>query len=738
MKRVLNPRPVAFLAFFLVVGIAAAYYLGLPGVFSLPAWILCGIIFGILFFRQKRQTLAVLYLFSFFLGAFLFQMQFHTDFSGFDPDRTYRIEGYVSDRSKMESQTHTYLLTDVKIGGQNFGKKIILYSPDILEYGDTVVTEGEISPPSPPRNPGDFDETMYLAGKGAGFSLYRVSLDVERNSLSWYQYPFLLREKLADKMDEIFSRESAPIAKAMFLGVKDEIPQETRDSFSKTGIAHILAISGLHVAILSYALNFLLKKLKVERRLRFILNIFILVLYATLTGFAPSILRAVLMTVFVIIGRWKFSKRDTLVFLSAALIFTLLGNTTQLFLPGLLMSYGVVFGILCLNPPLMRLFRKIHLDKVKLDASLATSLSATASVFPMTAYFFNNVALAAPLANFFAVPLAGIIVLFSGIGTIVSLGIPQAGRVLAFPAEISIRGLTWLNEQIAQSSFGFIEVNGFPVWACIAVMAAVFLCSDYVLVKRRTKAVIVGILAGTILFAGIAAMPSVPLRAVILDVGTGDAIHISAEGKDYLIDNGGNLQYSNIRNYAEKNEIVFDGVIVTNDRTKNLKRLAEDNRIKMLYVPENYQAKEYDAQYPVKEYALYDKIELNEDIFLESVGADGKYQSLVLRYRGETVCLFAQTMPEYLEFEERVPVLKPMGGGREGSVTEELLMQMEPQYVVISVKENNKKDLPDSMVLSLLQKKEIELFATSENGAVTILVNGQGNIQIQTEKRVVQ
>ena len=65
-------------------------------------------------------------------------------------------------------------------------------------------------------------------------------------------------------------------------------------------------------------------------------------------------------------------------------------------------------------------------------------------------------------------------------------------------------------------------------------------------------------------------------------------------------------------------------------------------------------------------------------------------------------------------------------------------MQMEPQYVVISVKENNKKDLPDSMVLSLLQKKEIELFATSENGAVTILVNGQGNIQIQTEKRVVQ
>ena len=106
------------------------------------------------------------------------------------------------------------------------------------------------------------------------------------------------------------------------------------------------------------------------------------------------------MTIFVIIGRWKFAKRDTLVFLSAALIVTLLGNTAQLFSPGLLMSYGVVFGILCLNPPLTRAFRKIHLDKAKLDVPLATSCSATASVFPHDRVFFNNIALAAPLANF--------------------------------------------------------------------------------------------------------------------------------------------------------------------------------------------------------------------------------------------------------------------------------------------------------------------------------------------------
>lgn len=525
-------------------------------------------------------------------------------------------------------------------------------------------------------------------------------------------------------MDEIFSAQSAPIAKAMFLGVKDEIPQEVRDDFSKTGIAHILAISGLHVAILSYALNFLLKKLRMERRLRFSLNIIFLILYATLTGFAPSILRAVLMTIFVIVGRWRFGKRDTLVFLSAALIVTLLFNAAQLFSAGLLMSYGVVFGILCLNPPLRRLCKKARLDRVKLDAPLASSLSATASVFPMTAYYFNNIALAAPVANLFAIPLAGIIVVFTGLGTLTSLLFLPAAQVLAFPAELSIRALTWLNRLIAQSSFGYIETVGFPVWAGIVIMAVIFLCSDYVLFKRRTKAVIAGLLLGASICAGTVVMPVQPFQTVILDVGTGDAVHISAEGKDYLIDNGGNLQYSNIEDYAEKNRIIFDGVVVTNDKTKNLKGLAGEGRVGMIYAPQNYEAKEYDT-YPVKEYGLYDKIELSRNVSLEAIGTDGKYWSFVLRYEGKPVCLFLQTMLEDVAFSEPVPIVKPAGGGKEGSLSEEFLAVLRPEYAVISVKKDNKKGLPAPGVMDLLKKQGIETLTTADCGAVVILADGQ-------------
>ncbi|MEG0593939.1 MAG: ComEC/Rec2 family competence protein [Christensenella sp.] len=732
MQRVLNSRPIVFFAFFLIVGIAVSYYLKLNVVFALTAFVICGIGFAALLFLNKRQMFAVLYLCAFFLGAFLFQIQFHTDFTGIAPNKTYEISGYVSDRSKMSSETHTYTLTDVKTDGNAFAKKVILYSPQKLDFGDTVTFKSEIKQPSSSRNSGDFDEEMYLAGKGAGFSIYGRSINVISNKLSWYQYPFLLREKLADNMDEMFSEESAPIAKAMFLGVKDEIPQEVRDSFAKTGIAHILAISGLHIAILSYALNFVLKKFRAARQLRFSLNIILLLLYMTITGFAPSILRAVLMTVFIIVGRWKFVSRDTFIFLGGALIVTLLINTAQLFSAGLLMSYGVVFGILCLNPPLMRLMKKAHIDKVKLDAPIATSLSATASVFPMTAYFFNNVALAAPIANLFAIPLAGIIVAFTGFSAMVSLAFLPIAQVLAFPAELSIRALVWLNSLMSSSAFGYIAIVGFPIWACIAVMAVIFVCSDYMLIKRRTKAVIAGVLIGATLFAGGVAMSAAPLKAVILDVGTGDAVHISAEGKNYLIDNGGNLQYSNINEYAEKNNISFDAVIVTNNKTKNLKKIAADGRIHMLYVPHNYQAKEYDADYTVKQYELYDKITLSADACLEAVGEDGKYTSFALRYKGKTVCLFLQTMPQDIVFTERAAVLKPMGGGKAGAVTEELLQTIQPKYAIISVKANNKKGLPSEDVLTLLENNNVQTYMTANSGAITITADGQ--VKIQTMK----
>ena len=741
MKRILNQRPVVFLAFFLILGIALSYYLEFSTTFFLFLLCIGIVLFLWMFFSRNRHMLLALYLLVFSLGGLVFHIQFDIDFSNLSAGQEYTVNGRVSDRTGMSSNFHTYTLDSVTLTGEHdlgqpFDKKVLLYSPEVLEYGDIVTFSSEIDPPDTARNPGGIDERMYLASKGAGLSCFAYEVRSTGNETGWYQLPLMLRETLAGRIDQIFSPEMAPIAKAMFLGIKDDITPEIRDDFAKTGIAHILAVSGLHVAIVSYAFNWLLRKLQVKRKVRFSVNIAVLLCYALLTGFAPSIVRAVIMMLFLIAGRWMFTKRDTLTFLAAAIIFTLLCNTPQLFTAGFLMSYGVMFGLLCLTPPLIRFFSRLRLDRVKLAAPLATSVGATASVFPLSAYYFNNIALAAPIANFFAIPLAGIIIAFTGLGSMLALFSLPAGHLLAFPAELGLQALTGLNTWIANTSFGFFEIYAFPVWAGIALFAIWFLCSDYIFLKRRTKALLTVALASLLVFCGIFASVTgdKQLKAVILDVGTGDAIHISTDGKEYLIDNGGNLQYSQINKYAEKNRLIFDAVIITNDRTKNLKDLAEESRIRGLFVPENYIAKEYDEDLAMKSYALYDKIELSEHAFLEMVGDDGKNLSLLLYYYGSPVCLFAQTSDETIWYDGVVPIVKLAKGGDGEAITGEKLNRWQPANAIISVKKNDSKELPDKEVLRLLENMRINPWITSKTGAVTIACAPDGTLRISAEK----
>ncbi|MEA4852678.1 MAG: ComEC/Rec2 family competence protein [Christensenella sp.] len=732
MKLFSNRRPIAFFALCLTAGITISYYLKIPVALSFVCLLACIPIFIFLFYKIPTKSLLPLYAAVFFLGAFLFQIQFQTDFSEINSQTEYKIQGYIANRENMSEEYHTYTLENVIIaqdGKENaFSKKVILYSEEKLDYGATIVFNSKIKEPMQSRNPGGFDDKMYLASKGAGFSCFVYEVRETGSNPGWYAFPLMLRETLSERIDQIFSTEYAPVAKAMFLGEDGSISDEMRENFSKTGIAHILAISGLHVMIISYAMNFLLKKCKIRRKIRFSINIAFLVFYAVLTGLAPSVMRAVLMTVFVIIGRWMFFKRrDTLTFFSAAMLITLLLNAPQLFMPGFLMSYGIVFGLLCITPPLTRFFNKAApLEKTGLAPTFAVSLSTTCAAFPLTAYYFRCIALAAPIANLFAIPLAAAIVLFTGAGSLLALISLPVGHAVAFPAELCIRALDYFNGMIANTAFGYFEVYGFPIFVGIAIFIVLFLCSDYVFWRKKTKAIIAAVVCGALCLGMFFTMVPAQgqMKTVVLDVGTGDAIHVSVDGKNYLIDNGGNLQYSQIDAYAEDNRLTFDAVIITNDRTKNLKNLAAQNKIKMLWIPENYIPKEYDQGLLMQTYALYDKIELSEDAYVTVVGADHKHLSLTLYYKNKPVCLLMQNNADGIVLKESVPVIKIANSGAKGVLTGQFLADLAPEYGIISVKKNDSKGNPSDETLKLLEKYGASIFTTAENGAITITSDG--------------
>lgn len=725
----INRRPVAFCAFFLAAGIAFAYYIGFSGTGPLVGVIACAGLLALLLWRGHRWTLLALYALVFFLGTFLFGLQYNVDYSALDPSAEYRVTGRVSNRERLNQPSRKYTLSDVVFANESgevpLDRDVLVYSADLLEYGDLIAFAAKPEQPSTPRNPGGFDEKMYLAASGAAFSFYAYDVAYEGNVGGWYGVPLFIRETLADKIDQMYTEETAPVAKAMFLGIKDELPDEMREEFSATGIAHVLAISGLHVTILAAVLDFILKKCKVGRTARFITEMIFLVSYAFITAFAISVVRAVLMSVFVIFGRWKFLKRDTLTCLCAALLLILLVSPAQLFAAGLLMSFGAVFGLLCLMPPIERWLARVRF-KNTFSTMLGASGVASVAIAPLTAYYFGNIVWIAPLANFYAIPLATVIVAFTGLSALIALLAVPVGSLFALVSQVAITFLIYCNNAIARSGVGAVPVEGFPVLSGIAVFAVLYICSDYVLSARKWKAIVCGALIAVMtLGLGQAWGRSWPLTVTILDVGGGDAIHIRTEQADVLIDNGGQAQRSQMSGYAESNDITFDYVIAANDRSNNLGDLIAEGHVTELMVPENYEFKAFEQEIGHTNYALYDTIDLGGGAELYVAAEDGKHYSYVLRMNGQNICLLMQNSAE--EFDEimRAPIVKLPGGGE---LEPGLVSKTDMGYAVISARTVDEPAVP------VLEQSGVDYAITAQSGAVTIRVDADGELEIETMK----
>jgi ComEC/Rec2-related protein len=696
---------------------------------------------AVLYLLITKKFLIPLMIFALCLGNFLFINQMFTDFDGIRPHTQYTVTGRVCDYPDKSNASARYVLADVELsdGGENvdFSKRVLLRTPDhSFEYGDIVTAQAVIYLPEGETMPGAFNEQIYLASRHIGFSAY--STDVIKTGYRFMPYGIFvkMRGALEDNIEKTHSPVAAPIAKAMFLGIKNEIPEEITSSFSSTGISHILAISGLHIGIIALLLNFLLKKTRMKRDIRFILNISLLVLYASITGFPVSVIRAVLMTVFILVGRWKFAQRDTLIFLSAAMLAILLADPAQLFMPGFLLSFGTVFGILCLFGPLKRILQNRKTESANTAGEmLCVSVSASAASYPMTAYYFNNIALIAPLANFIAVPAATVIVLFTGLSAFVTFLSVAAGKMIAVVSESFIKFVVVVNSFISRAGWGSLRIYRFPAWIGLAVFAAIFVASDYFMAKKRTKAAIVSVIFGaTVLFASIPYAGD-KVTVTFLDVGNGEAAHIEYGDENILVTNATESAAYDVNSYSERNGITYDLMVLTESNKSHydgalliLQSGAVRGEIAYSAVSDNIKEACRDLGIKMHEAGKYDTLLQGGALQLTVLNDSYNALSLLLSCRGENICLFSAHSAKRSDGTAvPSPVLRVASEGNETSVNQNFLEAVRPEYAVISVWDNP-YGLPDTKTLGLLYAAGVKVYRTDENYSIIMTVDDNNAI----------
>jgi len=235
--------------------------------------------------------------------------------------------------------------------------------------------------------------TTYLKSRNINYICYPKSIEVTGHKKGIYSIRGGFIELLDGSIDRLY-RSDSPIFKALFYGNKSEIDEFTRTSFSHTGTAHILALSGFHTGIILVFINFALMGISVRRRGAAACAI--LIIYAFLTGLRPSIIRAV---AFFGIYYASFIKEQRYNLMSSAFITASLMaavNPYYIYDVGYQLSFASVISIAMFMPVA---------QKYGIPPFISVTLSAQLLTLPIVIYYFNVMPLSGVAANFLVIPL---------------------------------------------------------------------------------------------------------------------------------------------------------------------------------------------------------------------------------------------------------------------------------------------------------------------------------------------
>ena len=316
----------------------------------------------------------------------------------------------------------------------NNGAKILIYLPKSLQVrnakpGDVCSFDGTPELVVNDGNPFEFDYRRYLNSRGIG---YRIFLKQHQfcflpgeSHLNSSRKALIFRSKLIDCLDRsgICSKNVHLIGSISF-GAREEVDQETIQSFTNTGVIHVLAVSGMNVGLVYVILDFLFRFLKVFRAGRILHPLITLAgiwCYTLITGMSPSILRAAIMFSFVLLGTTL--KRSSGIYNSLAVsAFLLIALDPAIVRDvGFQLSYAAVLSIVVIQPIIYRQFefKKRLPDKIWLLISV--TLAAQIGTLPLTLHYFHQFPVYFLLANIVVIPMVTLILYLSFVVIFLSL-----------------------------------------------------------------------------------------------------------------------------------------------------------------------------------------------------------------------------------------------------------------------------------------------------------------------------
>lgn len=639
--------------------------------------------------------------------------------------------------------------------------------------GDIVSVVGKLKPLRGYKNPGMIDTVRLARAKGITARLSARG-DAVRIVSKGTLFPYAIhaiREHYVDSMRAAMPESDAAAIFAMLFGGYEGIRPELTDSFTITGIVHILSVSGSHITLLAAAFSSLTSLLRLRRDFGAVLVVFAIFCYVALSGFVVPAIRSGIMGALVFAAGVFRRESDSKRLLTLTALVMLFINPWLLFDVSFELSFASTAGLLYIAPRAREFFSGGRVPR-PICESLAMTFGAHLAVMPIVAWYFHTVSLSAFLANIIVVPIVEFMIILGLAAGLVGFFAPPFARV-AFAFDSLMLGLVYeMTRTLAALPMSQVYVPAFGLGAGVIYYALLM----FTLSSPEARA---GVWSRVRPAAPFVIFPAIILLAAYLinfsrkpgevavhfiDVGQGDSsLIVTPHGRAIMIDTGGTRDGAfdigtrvDVPYLLHYGVHALDYILLTHAHEDHAAGAAGVIRHipvgGVLTASEGFSAYQSSTGLSVHEMesAHFRAASPGTRLTLDGVEIDlifsprpsgkkgGNEFSNVWRVSyGRASFLFTGDLEkdgeaELLRMRDlRSTVLKVGHHGSKTSTTRGFLAAVSPKFAVIGVGADNTFGHPAPETLASLQRNGVKTYRTDEDGAVVFYTDGE-HIRVET------